>query len=78
MVPLSIIYDKTKVKRDGKSIGYMFGYGSYGTSLTPSFRMEFIPFLTNGAVVAVAHVRGGGEKGNDWHLGGRKTNKPNK
>ncbi len=77
MVPLSIIYDKTKVKRDGKSIGYMFGYGSYGTSLTPSFRMEFIPFLTNGAVVAVAHVRGGGEKGNDWHLGGRKTNKPN-
>lgn len=77
MVPLSIIYDKTKVKRDGASIGYMFGYGSYGKSLTPTFRIEFLPFLTNGAVVAVAHVRGGGEKGNDWHLGGRKTTKPN-
>lgn len=77
MVPLSIFYDKTKVKRDGASIGYMLGYGSYGTSLTPSFRMEFMPFLTNGAVAAVAHVRGGGEKGNDWHLGGKKTTKPN-
>ena len=77
MVPLSIIYDKTKVKRDGASIGYMLGYGSYGISLTPSFRLEFIPFLTNGAVVAIAHVRGGGEKGTDWHLGGKKTTKPN-
>ena len=77
MVPLSIIYDKTKVKRDGASIGYMLGYGSYGISLTPSFRLEFIPFLTNGAMVAIAHVRGGGEKGTDWHLGGKKTTKPN-
>ena len=77
MVPLSIIYDKTKVKRDGTSIGYMFGYGSYGASLTPNFRNEFIPFLTNGVVVAIAHVRGGGEKGSDWHLGGKKTTKPN-
>ncbi|SEQ55233.1 oligopeptidase B Serine peptidase. MEROPS family S09A [Epilithonimonas lactis] len=77
MVPLSIIYDKTKVQRDGKSIGYMYGYGSYGTSLTPTFRTEFIPLLTKGTVIAVAHIRGGGEKGNDWHLGGKKTNKPN-
>ncbi len=77
MVPVSIIYDKTKAKLDGSDIGYMFGYGSYGTSLTPSFRFQVFPMVTNGVVIAVAHVRGGGEKGNDWHLGGKKTTKPN-
>jgi len=75
MVPLSIIYDKTKVKRDGTSIGYMFGYGSYGISLTPSFRMEFMSFLTNGAVVAVAHVRGGWPKRQRLAFGWQENNK---
>lgn len=77
LVPLSIIYDKTKLKKDGSNVGYMSGYGSYGTSGIPYFNPIELSLLERGMVRAIAHVRGGGEKGNDWHLAGKKTNKPN-
>lgn len=78
MAPLSIIYDKTKLKKDGSNICEMVGYGSYGISAyVPVFRSTNLPLLERGVVFAYAHVRGGGEKGNDWHLGGKKTTKPN-
>ncbi len=53
------------------------GYGAYGTTLSPKFNYTLIPFLQRGGIYAIAHVRGGGEKGNAWHLGGMKTTKPN-
>lgn len=77
-VPLSIVYNKTKVKRDGSSTVLMHGYGAYGmTPYVPQFRMDFVPLLNRGVILAAAHVRGGGEKGNDWYLAGKKTTKPN-
>ncbi len=77
MVPLSIMYDKTKLKKDGSNILRMSGYGSYGFGSVPAFSHNRIPLMQRGVVFAVAHVRGGGEKGNDWYLDGKKTNKPN-
>jgi prolyl oligopeptidase len=76
IVPLSIFYNKN-IKRDGTNIVYMEGYGSYGSSSTPYFDMMSLPLLNRGIIVAVAHVRGGGEKGFNWQKGGYKATKPN-
>lgn len=76
MVPLSIIFNKN-LKRDGSNIVYMTGYGSYGNALTPYFNLNNLPLLNKGVIIAVAHTRGGGEKGFSWHMGGLKATKPN-
>lgn len=77
MMPLSIFYDKTKFKKDGSNPLFMRGYGSYGMSQLPGFNPSILCLLNRGVVIAVAHVRGGGEKGNDWYLSGKKATKPN-
>jgi prolyl oligopeptidase len=75
-VPLNIIRRKgTKV--DGQNPVLLTGYGGYGISLSPSFRVRRRLFLDMGGVVAVANLRGGGEYGEDWHLAGNLTNKQN-
>lgn len=76
-VPLTIIYDKTKLKKDGSNICFLTGYGAYGSSRNPAFNTFMLPMIGRGVVYAVAHVRGGGEKGEDWHRAGWKTTKPN-
>lgn len=77
MVPLSIIYDKTKFSKDGSNICFIEGYGSYGISSDPYFNTYMLPLLQRGMVYAVAHVRGGSEKGDEWHKAGQKLTKPN-
>lgn len=77
LVPLSIVYDRTQLKKDGSNTALIYGYGSYGTSLSANFDSSLMPLLNRGVVYAIAHVRGGGEKGNQWHMAGQKTNKPN-
>ena len=76
-VPLSIVYDKKLFKKDGSNICYLDGYGSYGSSAQPYFSFANASLLKRGVVLAFAHIRGGGEKGEDWHLAGFKTTKPN-
>jgi len=76
MVPLSIIYPEN-IKMDGINPTLVIGYGSYGISIGVNFRAVRLAWLEKGGVIAYAHVRGGGEKGRDWHLAGQKTNKPN-
>lgn len=76
-VPLSIVYNRTTLKKDGSNICLMEGYGAYGFPTTPAFRPSFLPLLQRGVVLAFAHVRGGGEKGEAWHYAGMKTTKPN-
>jgi len=76
MVPLSIIYDK-KLKKDGTASCLLSGYGAYGISSTPFFTPIFLALLDKGIVIAFAHVRGGGEKGEAWYKAGYKTTKPN-
>ncbi len=75
-VPLSIIYDK-KLKKDGQAQVLMHGYGAYGISISPAFSPGRLLVATKGAILAVAHVRGGGELGDSWHKAGYKTTKPN-
>ncbi len=76
MIPLSIIYNKN-VKKDGTTNCILDGYGAYGISTTPFFVPQLLVLLNKGIIVAFAHVRGGGEKGEDWHKAGFKTTKPN-
>ncbi|PIA17346.1 hypothetical protein COEREDRAFT_41146 [Coemansia reversa NRRL 1564] len=52
-------------------------YGAYGVSLEPEFRLEDIPLLRRGWIIALAHVRGGGELGREWYVGGKGHNKIN-
>jgi prolyl oligopeptidase len=76
MIPLSIVY-KRGLKLDGSNPTLLIGYGAYGISTDPSFDSKLLAWLEQGAVYAIAHVRGGGEYGEDWHLAGKKLTKPN-
>ncbi len=76
LVPLSIIYKKD-LKLDGQNPCLMEGYGAYGISLDPNFDATRLALLEKGIVIAYAHVRGGGENGEDWHLAGQKLTKQN-
>jgi len=76
LVPLSIVYHKG-LKLDGSNPTLLEGYGSYGITLDPFFDPKFIAWYEHGGVFAVAHVRGGGEYGEDWHLAGKLLTKPN-
>jgi prolyl oligopeptidase len=75
-VPLSIIHRKG-LKRDGSNPVLLVGYGAYGISLEPYFRDRYVPLLEHGAILAIAHVRGGGEFGEKWRLAGYQKTKPN-
>jgi prolyl oligopeptidase len=75
-VPLSIVYRKD-VKRDGTAPLYLTAYGAYAIDIDPGFNPRLLPWLDRGGVYAVAHVRGGGELGEDWHKAGQKLTKPN-
>jgi prolyl oligopeptidase len=75
-VPLSIVYRKD-VKRDGTAPLYLQAYGSYAIDIDPAFNPRLLAWLDRGGVFAVAHVRGGGELGEDWHKAGQKLTKPN-
>jgi prolyl oligopeptidase len=75
-IPLSIVYKKG-LARDGAHPVWLTGYGAYGIALEPFLASRYFAFLDDGGVFAVAHVRGGGEFGEDWHQGGRLATKPN-
>jgi prolyl oligopeptidase len=75
-IPLSILHRKG-LKLDASHPTILSGYGSYGLSLEPAFGPTALAWLERGNVLAVAHVRGGGEYGEDWHLAGQKRTKLN-
>ncbi len=75
MIPLSIIYKKG-IPLDGSNCCILTGYGAYGISITPYFSIRNSVAL-RGVVLAIAHPRGGGEKGEAWYKAGYKTTKPN-
>jgi prolyl oligopeptidase len=75
-IPLSLIHRRGLVK-DGTHPTWLTGYGAYGISLTPRFVPGWLALLERGGVVAVAHVRGGGEFGEAWHDAGKQGTKAN-
>jgi prolyl oligopeptidase len=76
MIPLSIVHRKG-LQLDGTHPTLLSGYGAYGISMQPFFSSRWLAWLERGGVLATAHVRGGGEYGEEWHQGGMKENKPN-
>ncbi|MGA7631309.1 MAG: prolyl oligopeptidase family serine peptidase [Terriglobales bacterium] len=76
LVPLSIIHQRG-LKLDGSNPVLLNGYGAYGSSLDPYFDPANLAWLEQGGVLAFAHVRGGGEYGDDWHKAGQKLTKSN-
>jgi len=76
MIPLSILFNKRTI-HDGNNSCILNGYGCYGSSYSPYFSIMNLALIKRGVVIAIAHVRGGGEKGENWHLAGYKTTKPN-
>ena len=75
-VPVSILSRKD-AKRDGLNPTIVYGYGAYGMTDDPFFSPRIYSWLERGGVYAIAHVRGGGAFGEEWHLAGHKTTKPN-
>jgi prolyl oligopeptidase len=75
MVPLSIVSQKG-IAMDGSHPTYLVGYGAYGITYDPAFVPTNLAWLERGGVLAIAHVRGGGEYGEDWHRAGMLATKP--
>jgi prolyl oligopeptidase len=73
-VPLSIIH-KHGINMDGSHPALLIGYGAYGISIEPRFDPALLVWVERGGVLGFAHVRGGGEYGEDWHQGGMKSTK---
>lgn len=76
MVPITILLRKD-LHLDGQNPAIITGYGAYGNSRTPRFSPSLLAWLEKGGIFAYAHVRGGGEKGRDWHRAGQGKNKMN-
>lgn len=80
MVPMSIMRNKN-TKLDGNNVCILYGYGAYGSITRENFFNEYWPpnnlLIQRGVILVHAYVRGGGEKGEAWHLAGMKENKPN-
>ncbi len=76
MVPLSIIY-KSGIELNGNNPALINGYGAYGIIGHVYFNPLRIAWLERGGILAIAHIRGGGEYGRAWHMAGQKTTKPN-
>jgi oligopeptidase B len=75
-VPISLVYRKG-LERDGTNPLLLYGYGSYGSSMSATFNSSRLSLLDRGFVFAIAHVRGGQELGRWWYEDGKLLNKKN-
>ncbi|MDO1445986.1 prolyl oligopeptidase family serine peptidase [Rhodocytophaga aerolata] len=75
-VPMFIVHKKGLVM-DGNNPTYLYAYGGFNISLTPSFSAKMMVFLENGGIYAMPNLRGGGEYGENWHKGGMLEKKQN-
>ena len=75
-IPMSLVYKKG-VEPDGNNPTLIYGYGSYGYTIDPTFRLSILPLLDRGFVYAIAHIRGGQINGRGWYENGKLLNKMN-
>lgn len=75
-VPMFINHKKG-MKLNGNNATYLYGYGGFNISLTPTFSVGQLVWMELGGVLAIPNLRGGGEYGEDWHQAGMKLNKQN-
>ncbi len=82
-IPISLVWrakgpdGKTRGLKDGPFPAWLTGYGSYGIPIPVTFSSNRLPLLDRGVVVAIAHIRGGGEMGKKWHDDGKMLKKKN-
>lgn len=75
-IPVSIVYHK-RTKLDGNAPLLQYAYGSYGSTIDPSFSSIRLSLLDRGFVYAIAHVRGGEYLGRQWYEDGKLLKKKN-
>jgi oligopeptidase B len=75
-VPISLVYRKGALAK-GPAPLLLYGYGSYGSPMFPTFSSGRVSLLDRGMVYALAHIRGGGEMGKPWHDAGKMLSKKN-
>ncbi len=75
-VPISLLHRRDFV-RDGKAPLLLYGYGSYGMAMPASFNANRLSLVDRGFVYAIAHIRGGTDKGWSWYLDGKREKKTN-
>lgn len=76
MVPITLL-SRRGTPKDGRTPLLQYGYGAYGVPSDPEFSVPALALVDRGWRYAIAHVRGGSEKGQRWFLGGRKFTKRN-
>ncbi len=75
-VPITLLMQRGQT-REGPAPLLLYGYGAYGISIDPGFSIRALSLVDRGVIYAIAHVRGGAEKGWGWFLQGRGAAKPN-
>lgn len=76
-VPVSLVYRKDQLKKDGSNPMYLYAYGSYGANSDPYFNSSIVSLLDRGFIYGIAHVRGGQEMGRAWYENARVLTKKN-
>ena len=75
-VPVTLVYKKS-LKKNGPQPTLLYGYGSYGLPMPLAFRSSRLALIDRGMIYAIAHIRGGGEMGKQWHDDGKMMKKMN-
>ncbi len=75
-VPVSLVY-RADLDRSQPNPLFLYGYGSYGISIDPSFSSSRFSLIDRGVIYAIAHIRGGQEMGRAWYENGKLLNKMN-
>jgi len=76
-VPVSIVYKKSLLRENGPNPTLLYGYGSYGITIDPSFSSVRLSLLDRGFVYAIAHIRGSQYMGRPWYENGKMFQKKN-
>ncbi|MEE4239449.1 MAG: S9 family peptidase, partial [Anderseniella sp.] len=76
LVPVSLLYRKD-TPLDGSAPVWLYGYGSYGISIPAAFNTNILSLADRGFIYAIAHIRGGKDKGYGWYKAGRMMTKQN-
>ena len=76
LVPVSMVYHKS-TKLDGSAPCLLYGYGAYGISIPSGFNTNCLSLADRGFVYAIAHIRGGKERGYRWYDAGKREHKQN-
>ena len=76
-VPVSLVYRKDLFKKDGSNPMLQYAYGSYGSTIDPSFNTTMLSIIDRGFVYAIAHIRGSQMMGKHWYEDGKLLTKKN-